>query len=99
VVYTKEAETADQYIEKVTHDLAKEHRVTVATSDAMEQLIILGSGAIRLSANEFKEEILRTREQIRRDYLDRQQKGRAYLGDAFTKNILEILEEEENKTD
>ena len=96
VVYTKEAETADQYIEKVTHDLAKEHRVTVATSDALEQLIILGSGAVRLSANELKEEIFRTREQIRRDYLERQPKGRAYLGDAFTENILDLLEEEEN---
>ncbi|MBP1754956.1 MAG: translation elongation factor, partial [Firmicutes bacterium] len=74
VVYTKEAETADQYIEKVTHDLAKEHRVTVATSDAL----------------------VRTREQIRRDYLERQPKGRAYLGDAFTENILDLLEEEEN---
>ena len=45
VVYTKEAETADQYIEKVTHELGKKHRVRVATSDALEQIIILGHGA------------------------------------------------------
>jgi small GTP-binding protein len=67
VVYTKEAETADEYIEKVTHDIARKHRVTVATSDALEQLIIMGQGAIRLSANDLKEEIARVGEQIRRD--------------------------------
>lgn len=50
VVYTKEAETADMYIEKVTHTLAKEHRVRVATSDGLEQIIILGHGAIRVPA-------------------------------------------------
>ena len=93
VVYTKEAETADQYIEKVTHEIARENRVTVATSDALEQLIILGRGAIRLSANELKEEILRTREQIRRDYLERMPTGRAYLSDVFKDNILDFFEE------
>ena len=50
VVYTREAETADTYIERVSHELSKNHRVRVATSDGQEQLIILGSGAIRLSA-------------------------------------------------
>ncbi len=57
VVYTKEAETADMYIEKTTHELAKDHRVRVATSDGTEQLIILGSGAYRISAAEFHEEV------------------------------------------
>ncbi|MBR3705217.1 MAG: NYN domain-containing protein, partial [Oscillospiraceae bacterium] len=57
VVYTKEAETADTYIERATYDLAKEHRVRVATSDNLEQMIILGHGAVRLSAKEFHEEI------------------------------------------
>lgn len=92
VVYTKEAETADQYIEKVTHEIAKENHVAVATSDALEQLIILGRGAIRLSANDLKEEILRIREQIRIDYLERMPTGRAYLSDVFKDNILELLE-------
>ena len=50
VVYTKEAETADAYIEKVTLELGKRHRVRVATSDALEQIIILGHGALRVSA-------------------------------------------------
>ncbi len=64
VVYTKEAETADTYIERATYDLAKEHRVRVATSDNLEQLIILGHGAIRVSAREFREEIENAEGQI-----------------------------------
>ncbi len=57
VVYTKEAETADMYIEKVSHDLSREHRVRVATSDGLEQIIILGNGAFRISATELYEEV------------------------------------------
>ena len=57
VVYTKEAETADAYIEKATYDLGKDHQVRVATSDGLEQMIILGHGALRLSARSFKAEI------------------------------------------
>ena len=60
VVYTKEAETADSYIEKATLDLSKKHKVRVATSDGMEQLIILGNGALRVSAEEFRQEVLQT---------------------------------------
>ena len=52
VVYTKEAETADAYIEKNVHDLGPEHDVTVASSDGLEQVIILGEGARRMSARE-----------------------------------------------
>ena len=57
VVYTKEAETADMYIAKTTHKLANKFQVTVATSDALEQLIIMGHGALRMSASNFKEEV------------------------------------------
>ena len=57
VVYTKEAETADMYIEKITHEIGKKHRVRVATSDNLEQIIILGNGATRLSANELLQEV------------------------------------------
>lgn len=57
VVYTKEAETADNYIEKATYDLGKRYRVRVATSDALEQVIILGHGALRVSAKEFLREV------------------------------------------
>ena len=69
VVYTKEAETADMYIEKVTHELGRKHHVTVATSDGLEQVIIMGQGAIRMSAEGLKEEIERVSEQIRAEYL------------------------------
>lgn len=68
VVYTKEAETADMYIEKTSHDLSKEHRVRVATSDGMEQLIILGNGAFRISASELYEEVKLAEKHIR-DYI------------------------------
>lgn len=57
VVYTKESETADSYIERVTHELSGKHRVRVATSDGIEQLIILGSGAMRMTARELKSRI------------------------------------------
>lgn len=57
IVYTQEAETADTYIEKASHDLAKNHRVRVATSDGWEQMIILGNGALRISAAEFEQEV------------------------------------------
>ncbi len=65
VVYTKEAETADMYIEKVTHEIGRKHNVTVATSDALEQIIVAGDGAKRMSADEFKEEVKRVSERIK----------------------------------
>lgn len=65
IVYTKEAETADQYIEKAAHEIGKKHRVTVATSDAIEQVIVMSAGAIRLSATDFWLEVERTNELIR----------------------------------
>ena len=65
VIYTKEAETADQYIEKAAHEIGKKYRVTVATSDAIEQVIVMSSGAIRLSARDFWAEIERTSDLIR----------------------------------
>lgn len=65
VVYTKEAETADSYIEKASHELSKSHRVRVATSDNQEQLIILGNGAVRLSANSFRAELMEVEKEIR----------------------------------
>ena len=57
VVYTREAETADAYIERATYEIGREHRVQVATSDGPEQLIILGHGALRLSATAFRQEV------------------------------------------
>ena len=68
VVYTKEAETADEYIEKLAHRIGKEYDVTVATSDGLEQLIIRGQGCKLISAREFFEEVKRVEEQIK-EYL------------------------------
>lgn len=65
VIYTKEAETADMYIEKATRELGKKYRVRVATSDRLEQIIILGSGAYRMSASEFREEVMAAEREIR----------------------------------
>ena len=66
VVYTKEAETADMYIEKAAYDLSKNHRVRVATSDALEQMIILGGGALRISAASFEQEVKEVEDAIRK---------------------------------
>ena len=66
VVYTKEAETADMFIERVTHEIGKNRRVRVATSDGMEQVIILGHGALRVSARMFHEEVQDVEKEIRR---------------------------------
>ena len=66
VVYTREAETADMFIERVTHEIGKGRRVRVATSDGMEQVIILGHGALRVSARMLHEEVQEAEKEIRR---------------------------------
>ncbi len=66
VVYTKEAETADSYIERAAHEISKNHRVRVATSDALEQMIIFGSGALRVSAQELRKEVEAANVEIRK---------------------------------
>ena len=72
VVYTKEAETADQYIEKTVHDMARKYQVTVATSDALEQMIIWGQGATRLSALGLKEEVEQASREMRETWQEKQ---------------------------
>ena len=57
IIYTKESQTADAYIEAAVHDMAKKHDVCVATSDGLEQIIVLGEGAVRMSSRELKEDI------------------------------------------
>lgn len=82
VVYTKEAETADQYIEKVTHRIGRKYRVRVATSDGLEQLIIMGAGAVRVSARELQEEVMAANEELRQMFLqgpDRKAGDKNYL--------------------
>ncbi len=69
VVYTKEGETADVHIEKLTHELARKHKVTVVTSDGLEQIVTMGQGAIRMSSRDFKAEVERVNEHLRENYL------------------------------
>lgn len=69
VVYTKEGETADAHIEKLTHELARKHKVTVVTSDGLEQIVTMGQGAICMSSRDFKAEVERVNEHLRENYL------------------------------
>ncbi|MBR6535653.1 MAG: TetM/TetW/TetO/TetS family tetracycline resistance ribosomal protection protein [Lachnospiraceae bacterium] len=71
VVYTKEAETADTYIERFAHEHGRKHYVRVATSDRLEQVIITGQGCHMVSAGEFEQEVKAQEEMIRNEYLDR----------------------------
>ena len=70
VVYTKEAQTADSYIEQFAHEMGKKHNVVVATSDRLEQMIIIGSGCIRISARDFYNEVTRVENLIREEYIE-----------------------------
>ena len=93
IVYTKEAETADQYIEKTVRRIGKHHSVTVATSDALEQVIILSQGAGRLSAAGLREELERTAEEMRAEYLRAGAQERNYLFDYLDQDLAEKMEE------
>mgnify|MGYP002243244598 FL=1 len=92
VVYTKEAETADQYIEKTVRRMGRHHDVTVATSDALEQVIILGEGAQRMSAEGLKEEISLAEKEIREEYLGKNTVERNYLFHALKEDAAEAVE-------
>ena len=91
VVFTAEAETADQYIEKFAHENGKKYRVTVATSDGLEQIIIRGQDCLLLSTRELKEEIERAAEQVSREYQERQPKEQSHM----LKELLKKVEIEE----
>ena len=83
VVFTREAETADQYIEKFAHENAKKYQVTVVTSDGLEQIIIRGQGCALISAREFQEVVRSSREENYQEYVQGQEKGKRYLGEAM----------------
>lgn len=93
VVYTKEAETADQYIEKVVHEIGRKYHVTVATSDNVEQVVTLGQGGKLLSARDLRTEVEEVQRQIREEYLNRPQKGKNYLFDYLDEEISGQMEE------
>lgn len=92
VVYTKEAETADCYIERFAQDNRTKYRITVATSDGLEQIIIRGQGCALLSARELREEIERTGRQAYEDYTRQQPSGRGFLLDELPKELAGQLE-------
>lgn len=91
VVYTKESETADQYIEKTVHDIGKNNHVTVATSDGLEQMIILGEGAVRMSAAGLLEEIENSRKTLHEEYLAKTSSSRSGALDGISDEVREVL--------
>ena len=92
VVYTKEAETADQYIEKTVHRIGRQYQVTVATSDGLEQVIIMGQGAHRISARGLKKEIEDTEKTAREEWHQRRQSSKMYLFDHMSEEMQEQME-------
>lgn len=93
VVYTKEAETADQYIEKTVHRIAKKYQVTVATSDATEQVIIWGAGAMRLSAQGLLTEVKETNNEIHRLLEEAKKPGKESILNGLSPELAAFLEE------
>ena len=93
VVYTREAETADQYIERTVHKIGRKHNVTVATSDGLEQIIIMGQGAARISARGFKEEIASAKQQMREEWQEHRDSSKTYLFDSMTPELKSHMED------
>lgn len=92
VVYTKEAETADHYIERVVTSLPKHYRVRVATADHLEQLIISGQGAIRVSATQLYREVHQVEQELRQQYIEKRPPKNNILADHLDEDALEWLE-------
>jgi len=100
VVYTKEAQTADQYIEKFVHDNKKNYHITVATSDGLQQIIVRGEGCSLLSARELKMEIEEANKKIKQAHQEKQGMSRNYLGESLTsekkQQMKELVSEKNN---
>ena len=95
IIFTKEGETADHYIEKVADAIGREQEVVVATSDWIEQQIVMGRGASRISARELKHEIDELAEKQRKRE-KKQEKTRDTLGDLIDPRVREMLEKDTN---
>lgn len=93
VVYTKEAETADHYIERVVTALPKHYRVRVATADGLEQVIVLGQGAIRMSARELYREVHAVEKELREQYIEKRPAKNNMLADHLDEEALAWLED------
>ncbi len=87
VVFTREAETADQYIEKTVHRIGRNNQVTVATSDGLEQIIILGQGAVRMSARGLLEEIRGAEEEMRNEWREKRRSSNHFLGESMPEDL------------
>lgn len=92
IVYTKEAETADHYIERVVTSLPKHYYIKVATGDSMEQLIIHGQGALRMTARELRREIERENQAIRKKYIENRPVKNTVLTDFMDESTLDWIE-------
>ncbi len=93
VVYTKEAETADRFIEKITHKMGRTNKIRVATSDKVEQIIILGNGATRVSAKELQEEVKHSKSKQRKKYIENRPPKNNLLEDNLPEDIKKWMEE------
>ena len=91
VVYTKEAETADAFIEKFAHENGKKYHVTVATSDGLEQIIIRGQGCFLMSARELEADIENANCELRESMAKTQEKLHHYLLDAADADMLAVI--------
>lgn len=93
VVFTKEAQTADQYIEKFAHDNNKKYNIVVATSDGLQQIIVRGEGCLLMSARDLKYEIEMANDMIKGEHQKMQGTNRYYLGDALSAESKQKMEE------
>lgn len=92
VVYTKEAETADHFIERTVTKLPRHYTISVATSDALEQTIILGAGAQRITAQELRQRVLAEKKEIRKKYIENRPPKNNLLADNIDKEALDWIE-------
>ena len=93
VVYTKEAETADAYIERFSHENGKKYRITVATSDGLEQIIIRGAGCLLLSAKDLFEEIRQMNENVIQEHLKPSKGSKNYLLDHVSDEVADRMKQ------
>lgn len=93
MVFTKEAQTADHYIEKFAHDNSKKYNITVGTSDGLQQIIVRGAGCILMSARELKDEVEATNNRVKQEYQETQVLSPNYLGDTLPAKSKQQMEE------
>lgn len=101
MIFTKEAQTADQYIEKFAHDNQNKYKIQVATSDGLQQIIIRGAGCSLLSGRELRDEVIKANERIKKEYQKKQEREHNYMMDTLSKDskqeVEKLLKEEDSK--